>query len=160
MNEDAPMFGGRDEVRVKFFAFRDPADLPAYATPGAAGMDLRASIDTPITLQSAQRLAIPTGIAIALPAGYEAQVRPRSGLAKKHGIGMVNAPGTIDCDFRGEIGVLLINLSDTPYTIQPRERIAQLVIAPVARVKSEVVVTIEELGETERGAAGFGSTGV
>jgi dUTP pyrophosphatase len=102
---------------------------------------------------------VPTGIAIALPRGYEGQVRPRSGLARKHGIGMVNAPGTIDEDYRGEVHVLLVNLGSEPYRIEPGDRIAQLVVAPVTHVRTELVTSIDALGSTERGEAGFGSTG-
>jgi dUTP pyrophosphatase len=133
--------------------------LPEYASAGAAGLDLRAGIERSLTLQPGARTAVPTGIAIALPAGYEGQVRPRSGLAMRHGIGMVNAPGTIDEDYRGEVHVLLINLGQDPYVIEPGDRIAQLVVAPVTRVKLQAVDTVEELGTTERGTGGFGSTG-
>ncbi|HEY2733273.1 MAG TPA: dUTP diphosphatase [Polyangiales bacterium] len=132
---------------------------PQYASVGAAGMDLCAAIDQPIELYPGDRAAIPTGIAIALPPGYEGQVRPRSGLARKHGIGMVNAPGTIDEDYRGEVQVLLINLSREPYTIHHGDRIAQLVIAPVTQVRTEIAASVESLGETARGSRGFGSTG-
>ena len=130
--------------------------MPAYASAGAAGLDLHAALEGPRTLRPGERAAIPTGIAIALPHGYEGQVRARSGLASKFGIALVNAPGTVDEDYRGEVHVLLINLGQEPYTIQPKDRIAQLVVAPVTRVSLQNVV---ELGETERGAGGFGSTG-
>jgi dUTP pyrophosphatase len=133
--------------------------LPQYETAGAAGMDLQAALDHAITLGPGDRIAVPTGIAIALPHGYEGQVRPRSGLARKHGIGMVNSPGTIDEDYRGEVQVLLVNLGQEPYTVQPGDRIAQLVVAPVTRVHCEVVQSVEALGATERGSGGFGSTG-
>jgi len=130
--------------------------LPAYATEQSAGMDLLAAIDAPITLAPLERKLIPTGLSIALPDGYEAQVRPRSGLALKSGISIVNAPGTVDADYRGEIGVILINLSDQPFTIERGMRIAQMVIAPYTRIRWNQVHT---LPESERGAGGFGSTG-
>jgi dUTP pyrophosphatase len=133
--------------------------LPQYATAGAAGMDLQAAIDCPIQLAPGERMAVPTGIAIALPPGHEGQVRPRSGLARKHGIGMVNAPGTIDEDYRGELQVVLVNLGRETYVIQPGDRIAQLVVAPVTRVLIEAVQDVAALGTTERGTGGFGSTG-
>jgi len=130
--------------------------LPRYETAAAAGMDLRAAVSEPRILAAGQYDAIPTGICIALPPGHEAQVRPRSGLARKHGIGMVNSPGTIDADYRGEIHVLLINHSSEPFPIQRGDRIAQLVIAPVATVEW---VTVDTLDETSRGSGGFGHTG-
>jgi dUTP pyrophosphatase len=130
--------------------------VPFYATEQSAGMDLRAALDAPVELQSLQRTLVPTGLSIALPPGYEAQIRPRSGLAYKHGITVLNAPGTIDADYRGEIGVLLVNLSDTPFTIQPGERIAQMVVAEYTEVSWNEVSTLDE---TERGAGGFGHTG-
>lgn len=130
--------------------------LPAYATEHSAGMDLLAAIDAPITLKPGERKLVPTGIAIALPDGYEAQVRPRSGLALKSGISIVNAPGTVDADYRGEVGVILINTSNDAFTIERGMRIAQMVIAPYTRAQwSEVI----ELPTSERGAGGFGSTG-
>jgi dUTP pyrophosphatase len=130
---------------------------PAYETDGAAGMDLRANIDTEITLKPLERAIIKTGLFIALPQGYEAQVRPRSGLAAKKGITVLNAPGTVDADYRGEIGVILVNLSNENFTINDGERIAQLVIAKHERITwNEVAI----LDETERGSGGFGSTGV
>lgn len=131
--------------------------LPAYATPLSAGMDLRADIDEPITLLPLQRTIVPTGLRMALPPGYEAQVRPRSGLALKHGITVLNSPGTIDADYRGEVGVLLINLSDTPFVINPGERIAQMVVARCEQVELAVVT---QLDETVRGEGGYGHTGV
>ena len=131
--------------------------LPEYATPGSAGMDLRANIDAPITLAPGERKLIPTGIYIALPVGYEAQVRPRSGLALKYGIGLANMLGTVDADFRGEIGVILINLGQEDFVVNDGERIAQMVIAKHERAEWEVV---EELDETERGEGGYGHTGV
>lgn len=130
--------------------------LPAYATSASAGMDLLANIEEPLKLEMLDRAMIPTGISIQLPEGYEAQVRPRSGLAARHGISVTNSPGTIDADYRGEIQVLLINLSREPYTIQPGDRIAQLVVARHERVEWE---SVESLDETDRGAGGFGSTG-
>ncbi len=130
--------------------------LPAYATAGAAGMDLRAQLETPITLPPLGRVLVPTGLFIELPQGYEAQVRPRSGLAIKHGLTVLNSPGTIDADYRGEIKVALVNLSAEPFEIQDGERIAQLV---VARHEEVTWQPVEELGETERGAGGFGHTG-
>lgn len=133
--------------------------LPRYASEGAAGLDLTAALDAPFTLEPAARAAIPTGLALALPPSHEGQVRPRSGLAIAHGITVLNAPGTIDEDYRGELKVLLVNLSSQPYTIQPGDRIAQLVVAPVTRVQVQVVAAGEELGASERGGQGFGSTG-
>ena len=135
---------------------KSPNPLPAYATPGAAGMDLMAHIDTPVTLQSLERHLVPTGLYIELPEGYEAQVRPRSGLAAKHGLTCLNAPGTIDADYRGEIKVILVNLSKDPHTIQPGDRIAQMIIGPVQQVGWELVSVI---GETARNQGGFGHTG-
>ena len=125
-------------------------------TDGAAGMDLSSAAHDPITLDPGQRLGIPTGLTMELPPGFEAQVRPRSGLSLRHGITVVNAPGTIDSDYRGEIIVLLVNLGQAPYTITPGDRVAQMVIAPVARATVEEVA---ELSETVRGAGGFGHTG-
>lgn len=131
--------------------------LPAYATPQSAGMDLRANIEAPITLRPMERRLIPTGLHIALPEGYEAQVRPRSGLALKHGLTVLNSPGTIDADYRGEVGVLLINLSQEDFVINDGERIAQMVIA---RHEQADFVVVEELDQTERGEGGYGHTGV
>ncbi len=135
---------------------RSPYPCPAYATPQSAGLDLRASLEEPVLLKPLQRAMIPTGLYIALPAGYEAQVRPRSGLAAKHGVTVLNTPGTIDADYRGEIRVILVNLSDQPFEVVPGERIAQMVIARHEQVEWEPV---DELDATERGAGGFGSTG-
>lgn len=132
-------------------------ELPAYATPQSAGMDLRANIESPITLRPLERKLIPTGLYIALPEGYEAQVRPRSGLALKHGLTVLNAPGTIDADYRGEVGVVLVNLSQDDFVINDGERIAQMVIA---RHEQAAFVVVDELDETERGAGGYGHTGV
>ena len=131
--------------------------LPAYATEQSAGMDLRANIDAPLTLHPLERKLVGTGLYIALPQGYEAQIRPRSGLALKHGITVLNSPGTIDADDRGEIMVLLVNLSDTDFVINEGERIAQMVIA---RHEQAVFEPVETLDETERGAGGYGHTGV
>ena len=131
--------------------------LPAYATEQSAGMDLRANIDGPIVLHPLERRLIPTGLHIALPEGYEAQVRPRSGLALKHGITVLNAPGTIDADYRGEVGVVLINLSGEDFVVADGERIAQLV---VARYEQACLEEVEQLDETVRGEGGYGHTGV
>ena len=131
--------------------------LPEYATPQSAGMDLRANIDKPILLKSLDRALIPTGLHIALPEGYEAQIRPRSGLAIKHGITCLNTPGTIDADYRGDVGVILVNLSNEDFVVQPGERIAQMIIGKFDQVEWEVV---DNLDETERGEGGFGHTGV
>ena len=130
--------------------------LPEYATPLSAGMDLRAAIESSITLAPLERAMVPTGLYIALPEGYEMQVRPRSGLAAKHGITVLNSPGTIDADYRGEIKVILVNLSNTPFEIVPGERVAQAVVAKHERVEWQEV---ESLEQTERGTGGFGSTG-
>ena len=131
--------------------------LPTYATALSAGMDLRANIDEDITLQPMQRQLVPTGLHIALPEGYEAQIRPRSGLALKHGITVLNTPGTVDADYRGEIMVLLVNFSNEPFTVKDGERIAQRVIAKHEKVDFELVDTLDE---TERGAGGYGHTGL
>lgn len=131
-------------------------NLPAYATPLSAGVDLEAAIDAPVTLQPGERQLIATGLAIALPAGYEAQVRPRSGLALKSGITVLNSPGTIDADYRGEIKIILANLGTAPFVVERGMRIAQMVVAQHTRVEWTVV---EQLDETSRGAGGFGSTG-
>ena len=130
--------------------------LPQYATPLSAGLDLRANLNEPIILQSLERKLIPTGLFIELPEGYEAQIRPRSGLAIKHGISLVNTPGTIDADYRGEIGVIVINLSKDEFVINDGERICQMVIAKHERAEW---IEVNELNETERGAGGFGHTG-
>ena len=131
--------------------------LPAYATDGAAGMDVVAAITEPLILAPGSRAAVPTGLAMAIPPGFEVQVRPRSGLAAKHGLTVANAPGTIDADYRGEVKVLLINLGPDPVTIEPAMRIAQLVPAAVTRAR---LIVVESLDDTARGAGGFGSTGV
>lgn len=130
--------------------------LPAYETETSAGMDLRANLDEPVTLASLQRALIPTGLFIELPVGFEAQIRPRSGLAIKHGLTLLNTPGTIDADYRGEIKVILVNLSDQPFMINDGERIAQMVIAQHETAQWKVV---DKLNETSRGAGGFGHTG-
>ena len=130
--------------------------LPAYATEASAGLDLLAAVDAPVTLEPGARALVPSGIALALPVGTEAQVRPRSGLAAKHGVTVLNSPGTIDADYRGEVGVLLINLGDAAFTIERGQRIAQLVVAPVSRIDWHEQTSLEE---TARGAGGFGSTG-
>ena len=131
--------------------------LPAYATPLSAGLDLRANLAEPVELKPLERKLIPTGLHIALPEGYEAQVRPRSGLALKHGLTVLNSPGTVDADYRGEIGVVLINLSQEPFVVNDGERIAQLVIA---RHEQAEFIEVEQLDETERGEGGYGHTGV
>ena len=133
-----------------------PYELPTYATVSSAGLDLKAVLAQAVTLAPLERKIIGTGLKIALPEGYEAQVRPRSGLAAKHGITVLNAPGTIDADYRGEIGVILVNLSSEPFTVEPGERIAQLVIAQYTQIQWTLVNNLED---TERGAGGFGSTG-
>ena len=135
---------------------RSPYPLPAYATALSAGLDLKANLEQPLVLGSLERAIVPTGLYIALPEGYEAQVRPRSGLAAKHGITVLNSPGTIDADYRGEVCVILVNLSREPFEIVPGERIAQLVVAFFEQVQWEAV---EVLDDTARGAGGFGSTG-
>lgn len=130
--------------------------LPSYATKASSGVDLKAVVDTPVTLEPLERRIIHTGLKIALPEGYEAQIRPRSGLAARYGITVLNSPGTIDADYRGEIGVILINLSNTSFTIQPGDRIAQLVVAKFEQIDW---LPMDELSDTKRGEGGFGSTG-
>lgn len=142
--------------RIVFLDLEGGIEPPKYATSESAGADLRANIDTEITLEPLQRVLIPTGIKMSLPNGYEGQVRPRSGLAYKHGITVLNAPGTIDEDYRGDVGVILVNLSSEPYTIKPNERIAQLVVAKYEQVHFQ---DSDFLTETSRGEGGFGSTG-
>lgn len=144
------------EIKVKIVN-RSGNELPSYATFSSAGMDVRASLDAPVTLAPMQRALIPTGLRIELPEGYECQIRPRSGLALKHGISLVNTPGTIDADYRGEIGVIVINLSDEPFVINDGERICQMVVKEYVRVDW---MPVETLDETERGTGGFGHTGV
>jgi len=143
-------------VPVRRLPHADGLPLPAYATDGAAGMDLVAAVTAPVVLPPGGRALLPTGLEIALPRGYEAQVRPRSGLALKHGVTVLNSPGTIDSDYRGEVRILLINLGETAFIIARGDRIAQLVVAPVTPARWEENAT---LAESERGAGGFGSTG-
>ncbi|MBR9825054.1 MAG: dUTP diphosphatase [Alphaproteobacteria bacterium] len=147
------------KIRIKPLDHYQGLDLPAYETAQSAGMDLRAAVpeDQPVTIPPGEWRLIPVGIAIALPAGYEAQVRPRSGLAARHGISCVNTPGTVDADYRGEIKVNLINHGQADFNVKRGDRIAQMIIAPVTQGLWEVA---DELDETERGAGGFGSTGV
>ena len=133
-----------------------PYEVPLYATKHSAGMDIRANITESITLQPLKRAMVPTGVFIELPHGYEAQIRPRSGLAAKHGISIVNSPGTIDADYRGEIKIILVNLSDQDFVLNPGERIAQMVVAKYERVEW---VETDQLADSERGEGGFGSTG-
>lgn len=151
---------GQTRDRVKVSIKRSPhgrdLDLPAYATPGSAGVDLRAAIDEPLTLEPGQIALVPTGIAVAIPQGFEGQIRPRSGLATKHGISLINAPGTVDSDFRGEMRCSLINLGQESYTVRRGDRIAQMIIAPVYQAEFEEV---DELPESKRGKGGWGSTG-
>ena len=144
-------------VTVKFQRHADDVVLPDYATPGAAGMDIAAHLDTAVTLAPFARAAIATGFSMQLPSGYEAQIRPRSGLALKHGVTVANAPGTIDSDYRGEVAVILINLSQQDFTITPGMRIAQMVIAPVTHCRFENTL---QLDMSDRGVGGFGSTGL
>lgn len=133
-----------------------PFDLPSYATEFSAGMDLRANLSAPIVLGPLERAMVPTGLHIELPAGFEAQIRPRSGLAARNGISIVNSPGTVDADYRGEIKVILVNLSNEPFTVAPGERIAQMVVARHEKVEWEAAETLDE---SARGSGGFGSTG-
>lgn len=146
------------QIAVRRLPHNPDLPLPAYETALAAGMDLRAAVpeDTPLTLEPGARTLVPTGLAMALPAGFEAQIRPRSGLALKHGITCLNTPGTIDADYRGEVQVLLINLGQAPFAIRRGERIAQMVIAPVTQAMWRETDTLDD---TARGAGGFGSTG-
>ncbi len=143
-------------VQVTRLGHNKDLDLPSYETAQSAGMDLAAAIDEPLRLGPGERTLVPTGLAIALPHGYEAQVRPRSGLAIRHGVTLPNTPGTIDADYRGEIKIIVINLGDTAFEIVRGMRIAQMIVAPVTRAE---LVEVSELPETERGAGGFGSTG-
>jgi dUTP pyrophosphatase len=145
-------------VRVKRLPHGADLPLPAYQTADAAGLDLVAAVpaDAPVTLAPGARALIPTGLALALPPGFEAQIRPRSGLALKHGVTLLNSPGTIDADYRGEVGVIVINLGAEPFVIRRGERIAQMVVAPVVQV---ALVLADELDATARNAGGFGSTG-
>lgn len=141
---------------VRIRKLRSDAVVPRYMTAGAAGLDLCAALDAPITIEPGARAAVTTGLAMAIPVGFEGQVRPRSGLARNHGITLVNSPGTVDADYRGEISVLLINHGREAFTVEHGHRIAQLVIAPVVQAELEEV---DQLDATERGAGGFGSTG-
>jgi dUTP pyrophosphatase len=134
-----------------------PTSIPCYMTEQAAGVDLRAALETGFTLAPGERALVPTGIAVEIPPGYEAQVRPRSGLALRHGIALVNSPGTIDADYRGEIGVILINLGSEPFTVNDGDRVAQMVFARCERAE---FLEVDELGESGRGAGGFGHTGL
>ena len=143
-------------LRIQRLPHAAGLDLPAYQTPGAAGMDLRAALDAPLVLQPGQRAAVPTGLRMAIPTGWEGQVRPRSGLAFRHGLTVSNAPGTIDADYRGEVKVLLINLGTEPVELSRGMRVAQLVLARAPQAR---VVEVADLDDTERGAGGFGSTG-
>jgi len=145
------------QVRIKKLPHFKDLELPSYETSNSAGMDLRSANDEPITIKPMERVLVKTGLAIALPSGYEAQIRPRSGLALKKGITVLNTPGTIDADYRGEIGIILINLNNEDFIVERGMRIAQMVIAPCVQVDFEIV---NSLGETERGESGFGSTGV
>ncbi len=145
-----------EKVRVLVKA-EDGVELPQYETEGAAGMDLRAHLTASAVIQPGERMLAPTGLRVAIPPGYEGQIRPRSGLAIKHGVTLANPPGTIDCDYRGEVKVAIINLGNEPFTVRDGDRIAQLVVAPVARAELEQV---DELPETCRGEGGFGHTGV
>ncbi len=148
---------GEIEVAVRRLPHGEGLPLPSFATAGAAGADLHAAVSQDVTLAPRQRVAVPTGLVLAIPPGFEGQVRPRSGLALRCGVTLANAPGTIDSDFRGEVQVVLVNLGEEPFVIRRGERIAQLVIAPVTRAR---FVEREALPDTERGAGGFGSTGV
>ncbi|MCU0595998.1 MAG: dUTP diphosphatase [Desulfobacterota bacterium] len=144
-------------LRVKRLDGSRDVALPSYETEGASGLDLRAAVDRELTLHPGEIKLVPTGVAISLPSGYEAQVRPRSGLALKHGVGMVNSPGTIDSDYRGEIGLVLINWGKAPFVIKSGDRIAQMVVTRVARAQ---ILEVDELEPTERGEGGFGHSGV
>ncbi len=155
------MSGGTISVTIRF-SWLDPTaavdlQLPAYETAGSSGMDVRAAVSDQLTIQPGARALVPTGFAVAIPVGYEIQVRPRSGLAVKHGLSLPNTPGTIDADYRGEVKIAMINLGAEPVTIKRGERIAQLVVAPVVRAAIELV---SDLDETTRGSGGFGHTGV
>lgn len=152
------MNGANDSLTVPVVSTSDH-DLPSYSTSDSAGMDLRANLSAPVTLQPGERALIPTGLHLALPAGFEAQVRPRSGLAYKHGVTVLNSPGTIDADYRGDVGVILINHGQAPFTVEHGERIAQLVVARYERVAWEAVDAVDRLSATVRGVGGFGHTG-
>ena len=148
---------GQAVIRILTLPHFDGLALPRYATEGAAGMDVEAALEADLTLAPGQRMAVPTGLSMAIAAGHEIQVRPRSGLALRHGITVANAPGTIDSDYRGEVKILLVNLGDAPFVITRGMRIAQLVLAPVTRATLEQVDSLED---TDRGSSGFGSTGI
>lgn len=143
-------------LRVKRLAHGEGLELPAYQSEGAAGADIRAALAEPLVLAPGMRASVPTGLAIEIPDGFEVQLRPRSGLAARYGVTLVNTPGTLDSDYRGEVKVLLVNLGQEPFTLARGERIAQIVVAPVVRASFEIV---DELGLSERGEGGFGSTG-
>jgi dUTP diphosphatase len=143
-------------VRIKRLPHGADLPLPAYETEGAAGLDLRAAISKPVILQPGSRDLVPTGLVFELPEGHEGQVRPRSGLAAKHGVTVLNTPGTIDSDYRGEVKVILVNLGTEPFAVEPGSRIAQMIVAPVTRA---TLVETEDLSDSARGAGGFGSTG-
>lgn len=145
------------KVRIRRLPAARDLPLPSHASPGSAGFDLRAAVDGEVVLRPGERLLVPTGIVLEIPPGWEGQVRPRSGLALRHGISLVNAPGTIDSDYRGEVGVILINLGEAPYSLQRGDRIAQLVISRVEPIEWEEADSLEESG---RGGGGFGSTGL
>ena len=143
-------------LRIQLLPHAMGLDLPEYQTPGSSGIDLRAAVEEPIIIENGERVMIPTGLKMEIPAGYEGQVRTRSGLAATRGLVVLNSPGTLDADYRGEVKVILMNLGSEPLTINRGERVAQLVIAPVARV---VISEVEDVDETIRGSGGFGSTG-
>jgi len=147
----------RVQIKVKRLGKQQDIALPAYETQGSAGMDLRAAVKGDVTLRPGEIRLIPTGLAVSIPRGWEAQIRPRSGLALKHGIGMVNSPGTIDSDYRGEIGLVVINWGEEPFTIKRGDRIAQMVITSVARAD---MVEVDDLDQTQRGGGGFGHSGI
>ena len=144
-------------IQIRTLPHFDGLALPRYASAGAAGMDIEAAVKQPVTLGPGQRMAVPTGLAMAIPHGHEIQIRPRSGLAARHGVTVANAPGTIDSDYRGEVQVLLVNLGDAPFVIDRGMRIAQMVLAPVLRARLQQVTRLDD---TERGTGGFGSTGL
>ena len=148
----------REKVQIKFRRLRGKGDLPLprYETEGAAGMDLRAAVEIPVTLNPGEIKLIPTGLSVSIPPGYEAQVRPRSGLALKFGIGLVNSPGTIDSDYRGEIGVIMVNWGSEPFTVRRGDRIAQMIISKVYQAE---ILQVDLLDETDRGPGGFGHSG-
>jgi dUTP pyrophosphatase len=144
-------------VRIRRLPTARDLPLPSPASPGSAGVDLRAAVEGELVIRPGERLLVPTGVVLEIPPGWEGQVRPRSGLALRHGIGILNAPGTIDSDYRGEVGVILVNLGESPFSLRRGDRIAQLVLSPVQAVEWEEA---EELEESGRGSGGFGSTGV